>query len=59
MPGPWIRCSRSTSLKDIILRDTDTHDLQDDVFVHAERRTAEAEPEHPGLPQLIVPDWMA
>jgi len=50
---------RNTSLKDIILRDTDTHDLQDDIFVFAERRTAGTEPEHPGLPQLIVPDWMA
>ncbi len=52
---------RDTSLQDIILRNTDTQQLQDDVFVFAERRTAEAEPEHPDLPQLIVsdPDWMA
>ena len=43
-----------TRLSDIILRNTDTAHIQDDVFVFFERRGSEAEPEHPDLPQLVV-----
>ncbi|MBL6455951.1 peroxidase family protein [Belnapia sp. T6] len=43
-----------TSLADIILRNTDTQHLQDDVFVFYERRAADAEPQDPDSPQLII-----
>lgn len=43
-----------TTLSDVILRNTDTAHIQDDVFVFFERRGSESEPEHPGLPQLVV-----
>ncbi len=43
-----------TRLSDIILRNTDTAHIQDDVFVFFERRGSEVEPEHPDLPQLVV-----
>lgn len=46
---------RHTSLADIILRNTDTEHLQDDVFVFHERRLADAEPEEPDFPQLVIP----
>jgi len=45
---------RDTSLSDLILRDTDTQALQDDVFTFHERRLADAEPEEPDFPQLVI-----
>jgi hypothetical protein len=43
-----------TTLGGLILRHTGTRFLQDDVFTFHERRDAESEAEHPGLPQLVV-----
>jgi hypothetical protein len=43
-----------TTLSDIIRRNTDTKQLQEDVFVFHERHPAEAEPEHPEWPQLVT-----
>ena len=43
-----------TSLSDLIRRHTDTRFLQPDVFTFFERRAADAEPEHPALPQLVL-----
>ena len=47
---------RRTKLSDIILRTTDTHYLQDDMFLAYERRAPGAELEDPDLPQLVVGD---
>jgi len=49
-----LQAVRETSLSDIILRNTDTQVLQEDVFTFYERRPADAEPEEPDSPQLIV-----
>ena len=45
---------RETSLGDLILRNTDTRVLQEDVFTFHERRLADAEPEEPSRPQLVI-----
>ena len=45
-----------TRLSDIIRRNTDTEQLQDDVFVFHERRPAGTEAEHPEWPQLVIGD---
>ncbi|HYD68261.1 MAG TPA: hypothetical protein VED21_22475, partial [Azospirillum sp.] len=44
----------NTTLADIILRNTDTEHIQDDVFVFVERRRNDAEPESPDAPQLVI-----
>ncbi|HYF08546.1 MAG TPA: peroxidase family protein [Acetobacteraceae bacterium] len=43
-----------TTLSDIVLRNTDTEYLQPDMFVFFERRAADAAPEVPDAPQLVV-----
>jgi hypothetical protein len=43
-----------TQLSDIILRNTDTAHIQDDVFVFFERRGSKVEPEHAEAPQLVI-----
>ncbi len=48
---------QSTSLSDIILRNTDTGHIQDDAFVYYDRHSGVAgggEAEHPDSPQLII-----
>jgi hypothetical protein len=45
---------QSTSLSDIILRNTDTQYLQEDVFVFYERHDASAEAEAPDASQLVL-----
>jgi peroxidase len=45
-----------TRLSDIIRRNTDTKQLQEDVFVFHERRPAGTEAEHPEWPQLVIDD---
>ena len=44
----------ATSLSDIILRNTDTKNIQDDMFVFYERRDATVAAEHPDGPQLLM-----
>ncbi|MBK1660268.1 peroxidase family protein [Paracraurococcus ruber] len=44
----------STRLSDIILRNTDIHWLQDDAFLFAERRAADAVSEEATAPQLVI-----
>ncbi|HYH20666.1 MAG TPA: peroxidase family protein [Azospirillum sp.] len=44
----------NTTLADIILRNTDTEHIQDDVFVFVERRPNDAEPDRPDAPQLVI-----
>jgi peroxidase len=53
--GETLEAIRHTQLSDIILRNTDTRYLQEDVFVFHERRLADVEPEEPALPQLVIP----
>ena len=45
---------QATSLSDIILRDSDTRYVQDDVFLAYDRHAPGAAPENPDLPQLVV-----
>lgn len=52
-----VRTVKSTMLSDIIERNTDTPDLQDDAFMFAARRTSLAPgeaAEHPDAPQLVI-----
>ncbi|MFZ4408230.1 MAG: peroxidase family protein [Paracraurococcus sp.] len=46
---------RDTTLSDLILRNTDTRVLQQDVFTFYERRIEGTEPTEPDLPQLLIP----
>ncbi|TDH59380.1 peroxiredoxin [Dankookia rubra] len=46
---------RHTTLSDLILRNTDTHYLQDDVFTYYERHAEGTEAMEPDLPQLLIP----
>ncbi|MDN3564706.1 peroxidase family protein [Paeniroseomonas aquatica] len=46
---------RHSGLSDIILRNTDTQHIQDDVFTFAERRAEGSEAMDPELPQLVIP----
>ncbi|MBL6081899.1 hypothetical protein JMJ56_28345 [Belnapia sp. T18] len=43
-----------TTLSDIILRNTDTKNIQDDIFTFVERRGSDVASEHSDLPQLVV-----
>lgn len=49
-----LRTIEHTSLSDIIQRNTDTDVYQDDAFTFYERRTADATPENPAAPQLVI-----
>jgi peroxidase len=52
-----VQAVKSTTLSDIIERNSDTPDLQEDVFVFAARRTSLAPgeaAEHLGAPQLVI-----
>jgi len=49
-----LKMIENTRLSDIIERNTETEHIQDDTFVFFERRTSEAEPEHPEAPQLVI-----
>jgi len=44
----------TTSLADIVMRNTDTAFVQNDMFTFYERHTTAVTPEHPSLPQLIM-----
>jgi hypothetical protein len=46
---------RHTTLSDLILRNTDTQYLQDDVFTFYERHAEGTEAMEPELPQLLIP----
>jgi peroxidase len=46
---------RHTTLSDLILRNTDTQYLQDDVFTYYERHVEGTEAMDPDLPQLLIP----
>jgi hypothetical protein len=46
---------RHTRLSDVILRNTDTQYLQDDVFTFYERHAEGTEAMEPELPQLLIP----
>ncbi|WP_431269112.1 peroxidase family protein [Dankookia sp. P2] len=46
---------RHTTLSDLILRNTDTRYLQEDVFTYYERRAEGTEAAEPELPQLLIP----
>ena len=57
---PGLRCAtldeiRHTTLSDLILRNTDTQYLQDDVFIFYERHVEGTEAMDPDLPQLLIP----
>ncbi|HEV7915532.1 MAG TPA: peroxidase family protein, partial [Albitalea sp.] len=43
-----------TSLSDIILRNTDTRAIQEDVFIFYERRAGDVASEEPDAPQLVI-----
>ena len=43
-----------TSLSDIIVRNTDTQHIQEDVFTFYDRHTSDVASEHPDAPQLII-----